>query len=308
MDICTINEFREALRAPQHHFATLDTITPDLDTLTHTTHFAECEAVLRGERVMLYAPITPRALSLAHHANRVLYPTRGNNFVRMAIMSCEMMCDAERRCSVIVEFLGDTRHLSDVINKLHGESLLLSLESMRRRYALYNISHNNLMINSIIIDKDGCMMPIRQYYTSAGAGNDDDRYDMLFEHIKEFAANSPDSAIPCTPTATVHYTPLEANRRVEYRSHDVGYTDSEGNPAIAGGYRTATDFYEGRAVVSDASGKVGVIDRNGKIIVPLAYDFGRLDKRYCGARMWLGTRYADFDYMGNQISVWQEED
>ena len=62
MDICTITDFREALRKPDLHFASIGDIIPDSSTFCRTTLFAECRALLHGQPVMLFAPISAKSL------------------------------------------------------------------------------------------------------------------------------------------------------------------------------------------------------------------------------------------------------
>lgn len=52
----------------------------------------------------------------------------------------------------------------------------------------------------------------------------------------------------------------------------VGFVERDGRPAFARRFAGARRFHEGRAAVTDGSGKAGFIDGDGAVVVPMRYD------------------------------------
>ena len=68
MKTCSMVEFREALINPTNHFSTFKEVTADMKTFCRSRHFAECHARVDGRSAIIYAPISPIALNMAHTA------------------------------------------------------------------------------------------------------------------------------------------------------------------------------------------------------------------------------------------------
>lgn len=308
MDICTINDFREALAAPEHHFRTLDGIKSDLTTLCRTTHFAECRVTYRNHDAMLYVPITPRAMEFALCANKSLYPTRGSNLCPMMILCAEMTCHSttNQSCSVIVE---DITKLTPLKRAMTAANSIILAEGIRELEALlkfYDISHNNLTIENLMIDIYGKVYPIRQYYTTSGCGGDNMALSRTLAEIESLApCGCAGEDLSSYRVEQIKAERLNESRRLFRTSQGMGYKDEGGKVVIEAKYSWATEFYEGRAIVGNDRNKFGVIDRNGNAIVPIIYDHIEFNRTTCGIRAYIDNRMAEFNYSGEQTSEWK---
>ena len=67
-------------------------------------------------------------------------------------------------------------------------------------------------------------------------------------------------------------------------------------------YCYADDFEEGRAIVSNESMKMGVIDKSGNIVVPLIYDDISFDVEQALFFACKGKMLCVLDYCGEELS------
>lgn len=309
MDICTINDLREALTAPEQHFCTLDNVRAELTTLSRTTHFAECVVTSHDHKMMLYVPITPRAMELALGANRALYATRGSRLRRMIILRAEMICrsKSERRCSVIVEDITELTPFRDALNGNNSLSLRDGIRELGTQLSFYNISHNNLTINNLMVDRNGIVHPIRQYYTTTGIGGDSESLKQILADVESLLPRGcVCEDMSCYRVERDRRERLNENRQMFRTARGIGYKDERGEVVIPDIYSWATDFYEGRAIVANNHNKFGVIDRNGNEIVPTIYDHIEFNRTTCGFKAYRDNLMAEFSYSAEQITPWEE--
>lgn len=91
--------------------------------------------------------------------------------------------------------------------------------------------------------------------------------------------------------ASVEYGELCEGRRVVVRDGRFGYVDEAGRMIVQSSYSWAGDFCEGRAAVAAVLGGgtyMGLIDREGRVVVPVEYD----------DLSWDGSRFAYVDRGG----------
>lgn len=309
MDICTVNDFREALAAPEQHFRTINSdIKADLTTLCCTTHFAECKVLHREHELMLYAPITSRAMKLARRAQKALMTAFESHLRTMMILRSEMKCHSkmDQECPIIVEDISGLTPLDKGLNLSKILNFKSGIEELAAMLKYYDISHNNLTTGNILFDDNGRLYPIRQYYTTMGFGGDNLAFGEILTEIMSHIPKKRNNIEELFKydTKRLKKAHIVENRQIFNTERGLGYKNERGKVVIEDIYSWATDFYEGRAVIGK-NNKFGVIDRDGKEILPLIYDHIDYDRTTCGFKVLLDKQVAEFNYSGEQITEWE---
>ena len=308
MNICTMTDFREALRRPGQYFTTLTDIIPDTATFGRTTLFAECRAQLHGKPVMLYAPITTTSIEHAMRAKGTMRTADSRDFITVEILHNELLCPrSDMRCTIVIERLPYGETLDELLRDNADTQLQQGIDELMQRMHYYNISHNNLTSKNIIVDDDYRLWPIRQYYTTSGAGGDEASFATLRTKIKQRQLLSDIYADPHDETQNRRrYHALIEGRRRRISDEGIGFEDENGKLVIACQYAWVDDFAEGRAVVISHDNRAGLIDKQGAYIIPMRYDDIVYDVQTGISEVYDGEVVAHFDYEGKQLDEWQE--
>lgn len=308
MDICTITDFREALRNPDLHFASIGDIIPDSSTFCRTTLFAECRALLHGQPIMLYAPISAKSLDYALRAMGAMRFTSEGDLRPLRILADEMLRPgAAGRCTIVMERLPYGETLEELLNGNCHDHLLRGLDELEQRMRHFDLSHNNLIPKSIIVDDDYRWWPIRQYYTTSNFGGDESALTALrtkigrTQHLSDVYSDPHDEQ-----QNNRRYHALIEGRRRRISDEGIGFEDENGDLVIACQYAWVDDFTEGRSVVISPDNRVGVIDKQGAYIIPMCYDDIVFDVQTGISEVYNGALVAHFDYTGKQLDEWQE--
>jgi hypothetical protein len=313
MKECTITQFRNAAMHPDSCLRRCKNIEFDLESLTRTKYFAECRAELEDESIMVYAPITAEALTMVECAN-VALPAASNHVSRLKVMEDEMLCSglSSHYCAIIVEPLPLGISLSEALYTYRYERLASGLEALRTELQRHDISINHLHPDSIIVDRNNCWHVIRPYYATRGFGGDSEAFEKLMELIRRYALSDTYEcgmlhegfAAYGTNGGRTTYPASEGMRRFS-TSEGFGFEDEAGNVIVAAIYRCASDFLEDRAVVESHNGKWGVIDRLGRYIIGMEYDYIEFDVDDGTSEVSLHDQTATFDYFGQQLTEWR---
>lgn len=306
MRYCSYTTFVNAIRNPHALLRTLCDATFDIDTAEHTKHFAECHATVDRRNVTLYAPISHEAMTLAENAASIIRTT-GDALGRFYILNRELLCNTTTSyyCPLVVEHRPVGTTLREALYTHSRGKLHRGMVMLRDTFTRYDISHNHLTLDNIVVDDHHTWHTTHNYYISRGAGGDDE----LFSHI---AMLIDDRALPDAIAVHDSFAPYCANRQplVGHRKRivtqrGVGFEDESGNLVIEDIYLSATDFDENRAIVVTHEHKVGVIDRYGHTIIEPMYDDIEYDTDDGISHVRIGDRYADFDYNGVQTTEWR---
>ena len=300
MDYCSIQAFHDALHNTQL-FATIRPIK--IEALCRTTHFAECRAVINRRKVMIYAPITIKAMSIAERAYSTLRGKPSELVGTFDILHNEL----NRKTSIIIENIPQGETLESAMLTMTQSKLLGGLSELNERMHLANISHNNLRKHNIFVDPDGHWHPVRLYTTTKGYGSDIEQLHTLRTEIESHA---PDDRCLNEPISSYHteYIPLREGRRRVVTAEGVGFTDAEGNIVIAPRYAWASDFDEGRAMVMTVEKRMGLIDTSGSEIIKAEYEIVEYSAKDGNSWVRQNNLWALFDYSGLQIIDWDERD
>lgn len=308
MDICSVSRFRQSLLDPCAHFTTLLSVAADLSTFTRTRHFAECVATVQGERVLLRAPITPEAMPLLLAAQRITHSAQGE-ISRVRILHNELAANQFMgpSCSVVIESLPcDAITLREACYTMSQRLLLNALCRFRSALRAHNICHNNLSLDNIMVFEDGELMAIRACYASTYNGADDAAFTLLEQHIRDNAFG--DAPLPANSssikTREMPQLPLRDNRRRIYGDGGVGFCNEQGEVVIACQYLAASDFFEGRATVTDKQLRMGLIDVEGTEVIATLYDNVEYLHTSGHSLVCRDALWARFDYNGRQLSSW----
>lgn len=314
----SIYEFRNALCLPYKMLSTLKGIEPDIATLTRSKYFAECHIRDNHRRTLLYAPIDKRSIQMLHHANLALNRAYDSGFIRMDILNNEMLrlntsamrVEHEDYCTLAIERLPEGDPLEVVINTMSRAELLQGLERLDDELRRYDISHNNLTLRNIIVDTNNRWLPIRQYYTQRGYGNDATAIESLRKEIIKYTTPSTDVDLsrlaPWCDMPNINDYGLHEGRRQRVTSRGIGFEDEYGKLVIEDKYLKVSDFMEGRATITTMDMKMGVIDRSGREIIEPIYDNVIYSEKSGKSVVVCGDKCAIFDYHGKQISEWRD--
>lgn len=298
---------------PEVSLNTMATIQPELATLSCTKHFVECLVTISERNALIYAPITIHAMRYMAAAT-VLLNKIGFPYPQPQILPFELTTDGqnEHNCSVIVEYIDNAESLRAACQHHSCEVLCRALEELRKVFERLDISHNNLSIRNIVVTKDCRIIPLRPYYTTQGYGNDTASFAKLNEYILANSHNTP-SVSTLHESLSAYKCGAESNPLIEglrRRGTDkgVGFENDRGEIVIECRYREASNFLEGRAVVTTFEGKMGLISTRGEELIPPCYE--RVDYDIHSGNSWVlnENKWALFDYFGLQITDWQEEE
>ena len=319
MDRCTLFEFRNAMVMPYKMLTTLKHIEADMSTLTRSKYFAECRISDGNEHMLLYAPIERESMLMVHNANKALQGAYSQGFIRINIYPEEMLrlntsnmsLNLDSRCTLIAETMPEGDLLESAINSMSRRELLEGLAGLDAMLRRCDVSHNNLTARSIIIDRDGRWLPIRQYYSTRGYGGDKRGMERLCKLIEEHTTPMPEVDMATIgewyrePTKPIDAY-LEGRRQVR-TARGVGFEDEFGKMVIEDRFVWASDFMENRAMVTTQDNRMGVIDRMGREIIPTIYDSVRYSVDSGKTIVVCNDMCAVFDYNGQQITPWVEQ-
>ena len=110
-------------------------------------------------------------------------------------------------------------------------------------------------------------------------------------------------------TASVEASPYSSNRfrlcdnrRRFITERGVGFVDNRGIVIVPDIYRSAKDFVEERAIVTNHAGLEGIINKRGDVVVPIEYDRVEFDVESGVTKAYRGLECHTYDYMGNRLS------
>ena len=314
MKECSILKFRNAMMHPMESLHRYKDMECDLETLTRTKYFAECRAEHHDESIMVYAPITPTSMAMIRCANSAL-PTESNYVRRLHVADDEMLCVGFERdlCPLIIEPLPEGIPLSEALFTHRYDNLMMGLNALRNELLRHDISINHLHPNSIIVDRTHHWHVIRPYYATRGYGRDSEAYEKLEELIRRYSlSDTPHSSElheEFAPYGTsmgserTLYPACEGLRRF-CSSAGFGFEGERGNIVIEAIFRNASNFMEDRAIVEGHNHKWGVIDKRGRYIINMEYDYIEFNVDDGTSEVTLNDQTATFDYFGKQLTPW----
>ena len=312
----TLSDFRQALLAPDLHFATLAAASPvrnaaGMPMLCRTTRFAETEIGWQGGRWLLFMPLSPSALTHVERTVVRLKRLRTELLTEYRLLPDEMAyvdaAGTPRRTDLVLQRLPEGIGFDEALASYPRETLLRALDALQEGLHTLRFSHRNLKDENLVWS-DGRFVPLRYHYARFDGGDDD---AAAFDALRRRIGNVPDT--PALSDAAVPYAPARKLTGHRWTSHlfeglicveddaGFGFVDAENRPVIAAQYRWAGDFREGRAEVETAAG-MGLIDREGNYVNPPCYEIVAYDAAKSIVHVRREGRWAQFDYLGRQLT------
>ena len=314
----SISALRYALMNADRSFRTLPRITWDSCPIVRSTHFAESRVSIDGKRMIIFMPLTPEAL---HRVERFLPLKRhltSSIVPHLSLLRQEMRFTTptgnEDLCDILLEPLHEGVSFDVALRTAQADAeyaadLLLAIEDLQAALKAADISLNNLREENLIYGEDGILRPIRWYYATAGAGNDDSTFEQLHSGVEQLSDQmllrdiEPLGYNITPPNISVyknHLAMAEGLIAIE-NEKGWGFMDCECNIVIPPQYLWVSKFCEGRAEVESREG-MGLIDKTGRYIIPPQYAIVDYDTRSGNSLVYNGKEWAIFDYMGALIS------
>lgn len=316
----TIHYFLEGLLSPRTSLRTLGEARFDQDEtgalrLGRTTLFAEAQCMLGDRRYLLLCPLSPLAHRLAetaaqrlkYHPAEFLLPWR---MLREELTYTDAT-GAQRTCDLVLQELpAEGEPLAAFVRNADRDRLLASLDTLRQAMAQARLTHNNLKPANLWVTPDYRLRPLRYAYVRFDAGDDAPQFEALRAFISENASvaqmmcdTSADYRAPRTDFSNHLWVGNMFEQTICVEDPEgYGYVDTQNRYLIAPQFRWANDFHEGRAEVTTADGRMGLIDKTGRFILEPRYEIVEYDDRKGRSLARLDGRWAAFDYEGRQLT------
>lgn len=322
--IPTLQTFARALLTPDLSFATLAEARAvlndvSLPRLKRTTRFAETEIAWRGERWLLFLPLSTAGLRRIEYTASVLRRTQSPALTDYRLLPGEMQWTDDagecRHCDLIIQHLPAGREFEEALLRVPGGTLLAALEALHRELRRLGIVHRNVKAANLWWT-EGRFVLLRYHDMCIGTAADDDAeaFEALRRRIEEVTGRSDaigdvryDYVLPERfPGHLRVHNPFEGLRCVEDET-GYGYVDEQNRPVIPSRFVWADDFREGLARVQTERG-MGLIDRSGRYVIPDRYDIVEYNPATSISRVCSDGYWADFDYRGRQLTPFTPPD
>lgn len=312
MDFCTPSQFLCSLKYPDSRLHTLHNVVCDPETFLCDKHIAMVEGCIDYAAYHFYVPITYKGASMILEAVEC---ASKSNFCDMRILKDEILYSGlnTSSCSLYMESIPDGIKLSEAIYSHSTSKLLKGLREFKSRLRHLDISHNNLSLNTIVIDIDNKWHSIYNYNLTAGFGGDKRSFAAIERSINEISYTYTQTAqsvenqrlhsITTDNDGNTIYPIVESCRRFTSK-RGVGFKDRYDNVIIPDDYLWASDFSSNRAVVQLKSNKMGIIDRKGRYIIEPLYSSIIYNPTDGISIVHDGELQTRFDYLGEQLEEW----
>ena len=204
----TLQTFARALLTPDLSFRTLADARaaagPDgLPRLMRTTRFAEAEIAWRGERWLLFLPLSPAALHTVERTASQLRRIDTDRLAEYRTLPGELLwqdaAGSPQRTTLVLQHLPAGRSFDETLCSEPGQRLLDALDELRQALREIGFSHNNLRPENLRW-AGGRFIPLRYHDARFGpTGSDDEAFEALRERILQHSG-------PPTPVSYTHLT------------------------------------------------------------------------------------------------------
>ncbi len=326
--IATLSTFSRALLAPDLALKSLTALKPvctadGMPRLMRTTRFAEAEILWASRRWLLSLPLTPAALPRIERTASALRRIDAPWLAEYRILPDELRWADATGCrhtaSLVLQELPAGCSLAEAQAEVSADQLIAALDTLEAALRASGLAHNNLKAENLRWTGER-LVPLRYHDATTGGPYEADA--AAFEALRR--------SLGATATAQgahrqeVHDTTATYAASPKWNGHrwvshlfeglvcvedeaGYGYVDAENRPVIPAQFRWAGDFREGRAEVETPTG-MGLIDRTGRFVIPPAFEIVDYDPARSVARVRSEGRWALYDYLGNRLTEFEEEE
>lgn len=312
-----IYAFLHALLTPATSLATLQELHVETDplgrpSLNRTARFAEARIEWHGSRWLLAMPLTAAAIPAVERMAAYLKTLRSAWLTDYMLLRDELRYEdsggTARRCDLLLQRLPGCSFDAALAGEEPGR-LQAALEALEAELARLDISHGNLKAENLRWTA-GRLVPIRYYYACKGAGKDSESFRSLRSLVSDAAAPSTAGQVGDVGAAYGIPDRFPGHRWVGRTFEQMvcvededgyGYVDTSNRPVIPAQYVWADDFREGRAAIETKEGKMGLIDKTGRYVIPPLYEIVEYNRETGYSEVRLNDRWTNFDYEGRQL-------
>ena len=314
----TIRHFMQALLTPDLSFRTLTdaraALTEEgLPRLHRTTRFAEAEISWNGARWLLAMPLHPSAMRRIERLVPQLRRCGSPALVNYRILPQELQTDG-LVSDLVLQRLPEGRPLGEMTPYASGSALLAALDTLEQELRRAGFVHGNLKPANLIWS-EGALYPVRYHDASFGVNpaGDAAAFEALRRQVREATGcdelHDATVAYAAVPQLEGHLWtghPFEGLICVEDET-GFGYVDAANRTVIPAQFRWAGDFREGRAEVETFEGKMGLIDRTGRYVLPPVYEIVEYDPATSRILARRDGLWAEFGYTGGQLTEFTKQ-
>jgi hypothetical protein len=275
--------FEQALSAPELHFKRLRLVEPILRNgqyaIRRTYSAMEAEVRVGQQNYLLFLPFDKASLHHIEHLMEVMRERTLGPLIPNEILYDELtLVDSlgrKHNFDLILQAIPRGRVLEEAVLHYRADDLQTAIEQMKGRLDAIGFNHKKLTPANIVICENGRARPLRYWYAEWEVFSDNNISPLLdyiskhrhpeLEHTKcPLAIKSEDEEELSTPTSREGITRICKCSR-------YGFVDSDGRQVTPFVYAWASDFCEGRAIVSN-NNKYGAIDNCGRKVIPVIYN------------------------------------
>ena len=304
--------FERAIETPTKYFRCLQHIQPHLHggrAVVRRTYLAvEAEVEWEGRDYLLLMPFHRESLTHIEELAAKMQDVEAAFLCRCQIFYNEMLVVSSGgetcRVDVILQELPDGVALSDRSSYFSVAELSYKISELANEMRRVGFCHNNLRPENVVVGRDGSLHLLRYWYAEFGADANDD-FSTISETLGLTLSVAELHDVGCGYEAKSKLPPLrERDGMVRFcRNGKFGFCDGEGAEVVASIYSYACDFEEGRAVVADEESRMGVIDKEGVVVVPIIYDDIVFDMERGVFFAYKGDLLYTIDYCGELLAI-----
>lgn len=315
----TMVQFKAALSAPALHFKRLKQAEPllcnELPIVQRTHSVVESEISVNGRRFLLFLPRHSESIRHIEELEQTARErTRGPLLENHILYEELIFVDSlghKQLFDVVLQEQPQGILLREAINRYRADDLRAAVIKMKKRLDAIGFCHKNLTPSNVIICNSGVARPLRYWYAEWELFSNND-ISKLLDLIDRNCNHELDERLPrlLVEDCGAEYSATASKQDAitcRCKGHKYGFVDADGHKITDYIYSSASEFREGRAIVSK-NNKVGVIDSNGKSVLPIIYESVEFDIE---RGLFIATNDKNIhllDYNGDRITVKRKDE
>lgn len=314
--IPTITYFEQALSAPHLHFATLRNVEVVLHNgrplIRCSRSVIESEIILNDRRYLLIIPLDKRIIRHIEAIEDEMHNRTQGPLINNCILDQELELRSslghKQLFDIILQELPAGVMLDEAVHHYISDDLRQALIKMKSRLDAIGFRHNNLRASNILVCNSGVIRPLRYWHAEWEVYSDNDITPLL-ELVDKHDDPDSNAIRNHLPSANTEEEREKQRYRGAVQRHirggHYGFVDSDGYQVTPFIYTWASEFCEGRAIVS-RNHKMGAINLDGKKVIPIIYKSLEFDISTGYFTATMGKYHYLIDYEGKLIRRWVE--